>query len=73
MENLTFQKIHSAFQIFPQQAQALRCRGILPDYPPGIVTREYILALEGYYKKQHRPIGPEADRIIRTAKGLANE
>jgi hypothetical protein len=72
MKNITFQQLHSAFKIYPQQTQALRCRGILPDYPPGMVTRESILALAEYYKKQNRPIGPEADAIIKTAKGSGN-
>jgi hypothetical protein len=72
MENLTFQELHSAFQIYPQQAQALRCRGILPPYPPGQVTRDYVLALAKYYKKQNRPITPEAEAIIQLAKASGN-
>jgi uncharacterized protein (UPF0262 family) len=71
--DLTFQQIHTAFKIFPQQTQAVRCRGLLPEHPRRKVTREYILALEKYYRERKKPISPEADKIIRSAKGSGDE
>ena len=72
MQNLTLQKVHTAFQIYPQQAQALICRGVLPDHPRGQVSKEYVLALGKYYLKRERPLTPEADLLLKSVRGEAD-
>jgi len=59
MQEITLQKIHTAFQIYPSHAQQLTCRGILPEHPKGKATSGYILALADYIKTRRGEI-PEA-------------
>ena len=72
MNDLTLSKVHTIFKIYPQQTQALICRGILPEHPKGKVSREYIVALGKYFKKQNRELSPDAEELL-SAMGAVDE
>lgn len=72
MENLTLTKVHTVFKIYPQQAQALICRGTLPEHPRGKVSPEYVMALGKFLKKQKRELSPEAEELLISVRGKAN-